>query len=60
MKKWHMEGILRMESRLSGKLQIPRPGQRTLFNGAYDQPVENEFFLMKMVRAVRDKVQRPV
>jgi hypothetical protein len=58
MKKWHMEGILRIERMGGGKLQIPRPGQRTLWSGFTDQRPETEFFLVKMMRAMRERVQR--
>lgn len=57
MKKWHMEGIISLERRGS-KLEIPRPGQRTLWSGELDSRSENEFFLVKMMRAVRERVQR--
>ena len=58
MKKWHMEGILRIERMGEGKLQIPRPGQRTIWSGMTGNRPESEFFLAKMMRAVRERVQR--
>lgn len=58
MKKWHMEGILRIERMGGGKLQIPHPGQRTLWSRMNDDRAESEFFLTKMMRAMRERVQR--
>lgn len=57
MKKWHMEGII-SSGRIGHKLQIPHPGQRTLWSATADYRAETEFFLVKMVRAVRKRVQR--
>lgn len=57
MKKWHMEGIICMERRCH-KLQIPRPGQRTLWSGVPENGTGTEFFLVKMMRAVRGRVLR--
>ena len=58
MKKWHMEGILQVERIGYGKLQIPRPGQKTLWSRRVDRDAEGEFFLTRMMRAVKSRVQR--
>jgi len=57
MKRWHMEGIVSVERR-GTKLQIPRPGQRTLWSPIATDRAESDFFLAKMMRAVRGRVMR--
>ncbi len=57
MKKWHMEGIV-STGRSGHKLQIPHPGQRTLWSTGRKSKDMSEFFLVKMVRVVRERVQR--
>lgn len=57
MKKWHMEGII-SAGRISHKLEIPNPGQRTLWSAAYEGQVRTEFFLLRMLRTVWERVQR--
>lgn len=57
MKKWHMEGIV-STGRIGHKLQIPSPGQTTLWSTARDVRGRTEFFLVKVMRVVRERVQR--
>jgi hypothetical protein len=58
MKKWHMEGII-STGHIVHKLQIPRPGQRTLWSASAEERGRTEFFLTKVMRVVRERVQRP-
>lgn len=57
MKKWHMEGIV-SNGRVGHKLQVPHPGQRTLWSAGKQSRNVSEFFLTKMVRVVKERVQR--
>lgn len=57
MKRWHMEGII-STGRVGHKLQIPHPGQRTLWSASPADRVRTEFFLTRVMRVVRERVQR--
>jgi hypothetical protein len=57
MKKWHLEGIVIVDRRC-GKLHIPGPGQQTLWARLAETRDDHEFFLTRMMRAVRARVQR--
>ncbi|MFV0437187.1 MAG: hypothetical protein ACK5PS_07335 [Desulfopila sp.] len=54
MKKWHMEGILRLERR-GRKLQVLDPGQKTLWSRVVDDRNEHPVFLARVMRVFRPR-----
>ncbi len=58
MKKWHLEGIVRSAGRSCVKLEIPNPGQRTLWSAATSGRIKTEGFLLRMFRFAKARMTR--
>jgi hypothetical protein len=58
MKKWHLEGIVRSAGRSCVKLEIPNPGQRTLWTAAASGRIKTESFLLRMYRIAKARMTR--
>ncbi|WP_136796938.1 MULTISPECIES: hypothetical protein [Desulfosediminicola] len=58
MKKWHVEGIVSHIDRSGSKLEIPNPGQQTLWSQSSAQRKRPEFIWVKALRTVKELMFR--
>ncbi len=58
MKRWHMEGIVSVTGRTSPKLEIPHPGQRTIWSASKSSRIKRDSVLMKVMRAAKECMLR--
>jgi|GEM_PF-6651798 len=58
MKKWHMEGIVSYVGRNGSKLEIPHPGQQTLWSQSVLERKRSEFIWVKAMRTVKELMLR--
>lgn len=60
MKRWHMEGIVSFTGRTSSKLEIPHPGQRTIWSASSAARIRTDSVLVKVLRAAKERMLRQV
>lgn len=58
MKRWHMEGIVSTAGRSGPKLEIPQPGQRTIWSASSTGRIKTDSVFVKVLRAAKDRMLR--